>query len=183
MSSPRVVYVIAGAAPPVLRLADLFPILRERAWDPYPVLTPVAATWVDEAWIERAAGCPVRVEPRLPGEEDPLPLTDAVLVAPLTFNTLNKWAAGISDTLALGLLNELLATGVPIVAAPCIKHTLRKHPAYSASCRTLATHGVTILDPERTIARAPDGAAMFDWHMLVERLDAATLQCSEPPQP
>jgi hypothetical protein len=34
-----------------------------------------------------------------------------VLVAPVTFNTVNQWAAGINDTLALGLLNELPITG------------------------------------------------------------------------
>jgi hypothetical protein len=35
-----------------------------------------------------------------------VPEADAVLAAPLTFNTINKWAAGISDTLALGLLSS-----------------------------------------------------------------------------
>ena len=32
---------------------------------------------------------------------------------PLTFNTVNKWANGITDTLALGLLNEALGAGRP----------------------------------------------------------------------
>ncbi|MQA08420.1 MAG: hypothetical protein GEU98_07665 [Pseudonocardiaceae bacterium] len=59
-----------------------------------------------------------------------LPNADAVLAAPLTFNTLNKWAGGHNDTLALGLLNELMGEGVPIVAAPCAKMVLRGHPAY-----------------------------------------------------
>ena len=108
------------AAPPVLWLADLFPMLRRRGWIPHPVLTPVAATW---SMRPRLSGCrnPLRVEPRSPGEEDPLPLGDTVLAAPLTFNTLNKLVCGISDTLALGLLNELLGADAPIIAAPCIK--------------------------------------------------------------
>jgi Flavoprotein len=33
---------------------------------------------------------------------------DAIIVAPATFNTINKWAVGISDTLALGLLTEAI---------------------------------------------------------------------------
>jgi hypothetical protein len=36
----------------------------------------------------------------------PLPPADAIAVAPATYNTINKWAAGISDTLALGILCE-----------------------------------------------------------------------------
>jgi phosphopantothenoylcysteine decarboxylase len=36
----------------------------------------------------------------LPGERDVLPKSDAIIVAPATFNTVNK-AAGIADTLAL----------------------------------------------------------------------------------
>jgi flavoprotein len=35
------------------------------------------------------------------------------VVAPATFNTINKWAQGISDTLALGLLNEATGLGLP----------------------------------------------------------------------
>jgi phosphopantothenoylcysteine decarboxylase len=31
----------------------------------------------------------------MPDEPDELPVVDAVVVAPATFNTVNKWAAGI----------------------------------------------------------------------------------------
>jgi len=43
---------------------------------------------------------------------------NAIAVAPATFNTVNKLAAGIADTLALGLLCEYLALAVPIVLPP-----------------------------------------------------------------
>jgi transcriptional regulator with XRE-family HTH domain len=38
----------------------------------------------------------------MPDEPDELPAADAVVVAPATFNTVNKWAAGITDTFAAG---------------------------------------------------------------------------------
>lgn len=44
----------------------------------------------------------------------PVPPPDAFVVAPCTFNTLNKWAAGVSDTLVLGLLNEA-RSGTPFI--------------------------------------------------------------------
>lgn len=171
MSATRVVYVIATAAPPVCDLSRLLTLLRDRGWSPWPVLTPTAATWVDLDELAEAAGSPVRVEPRLPGEEDPLPQADAVLAAPLSFNTINKWAAGISDTLALGLLNELLGADVPIVGAPCVKPPLRQHPAYTASIKLLDHCDVTFLDPDEIIVRHTGGLVTLDWEAIVENLD------------
>src|SRR5438034_5108813 len=85
----------------------------------------------DAERLAELTSTPVRIHPRRPDEQDPLPPAHAVLAAPLTFNSINKWAAGISDTLALGLLNELLVDGPPIVAVPWAKAALRAHPAYS----------------------------------------------------
>ena len=96
-----------------------------------------------------------------------------VLAAPLTFNTANKWAAGINDTLALGILNELLGEQVPIVAAPCVKAALRRHPAYIHSCQLLESYGVTFLDPEHTVIRNDDHVTL-DWLLIVDNLESAT---------
>lgn len=94
----------------------------------------------------------------------------AVVAAPLTFNSINKWAAGISDSLALGVLNEMLGAAVPIVAAPCVKPLLRKHPAYRESVTRLTNAGVSILDPDTVTTRADDGLATFDWPQIEEAL-------------
>ncbi|MQA17334.1 MAG: flavoprotein, partial [Pseudonocardiaceae bacterium] len=133
------------AAPPIFDWPTLFRLLQERGWKPHPVLSPIAASWCDLDELSRAAGVDVRVELRRPTEPDPWPKADAVLAVPLTFNTINKWAGGHNDTLALGLLNELLGEGLPIVAAPCAKAVLRAHPAYAPSCKRLAECGVTFL--------------------------------------
>ena len=49
----RVAYVIGFSAPPVLHLHDFIALLRERDWDPYVILSPTAATWVDIDLSER----------------------------------------------------------------------------------------------------------------------------------
>ena len=133
----------------------------------------VAATWIDLGGIASATGCVARVAPRSLYEPDTLPPADALVAAPLTFNTLNKWAAGISDTLALGILNELLGAGIRVIAAPCIKGALRRHPAYNDSTRRLTQCGVTVMDPELIVTREDDGLATFDWaHILKDiRMD------------
>lgn len=175
MSGSSVAYVVASAAPPVRQLAEPLALLRETGWSACVILTPTAATWVDVDALQADSGFPVRVHPRLPDEQDPLPPADAVLAAPMTFNTLNKVAAGISDTLAASLLNELLGVGLPMVFAPCVKHVLRQHPAYQSSVDRLNSCGVQLLDPDSITIRGADGLASFDWHAVAsEFLTTAT---------
>lgn len=165
--SRGVAYVIACSAPPVLDLSRLLTLLDERDWASYVVLTPTAATWVDVDALADISGHPVRVEPRTPGNLDPHPPADVVIVAPLTFNSLNKWAAGVNDTLALGLLNESLGLGLPIIAAPCIKEALRRHPAYPCSVDRLQSAGVTVLDPEQVVVSTAAGLVTLDWPLVL----------------
>lgn len=123
--------------------------------------------WVDIDYLAEVSPHPVRVEQRQPQDPDPLPPSDAILAAPLTSNSLNKWAAGINDTLALGLLNEAIGLSVPVIAAPCVKAALRQHPAYETSVETLTTAGVTVLDPAATVTRSRSGAVALDWNALL----------------
>ena len=165
-----IVYVVASAAPPVLRLAEGVAALKRKGWVPCLILTPTAASWVDLDEIERITSYPVRVHPRLPHDRDPLPKASAILAAPVTFNTLNKWATGASDTLALGLLNEAIGLDVRITAAPVIKAALRKHPAYALSITTLRNAGVDIIDPDEATIRLDDGTVTVDWNSVADRV-------------
>ena len=61
---------------------------------------------------------------------------------------------GINDSLALGILNELMGTDVPIVVAPFCKAALTSHPAYQANLELLRGAAVTILDGEFSWATA-----------------------------
>ncbi len=63
-------------------------------------------------------GYPVRHDYKQPDDSEGLPLADVIAVVPATFNTINKGVAGISDTFALGLLNEVIGLELPIVVAP-----------------------------------------------------------------
>lgn len=171
MSDAPVVYVIASAAPPVLDLQTLAALLRERGWRVCIILTPTAATWVDVAQLEAATSSPVRVTQRLPHEQDPLPEASAVLVAPATFNLINKWALGISDNLALGLLNELLGVGLPTVVVPCAKTALRNHPAYDGNVELLSGVGAHFLDVDAISSRAENGLVAFEWQGIAAELE------------
>jgi phosphopantothenoylcysteine decarboxylase len=171
MSDARTLYIIGTAAPPVRQLDEACQLAIEHGWRPCVILTPTAASWVDIERLSTSIGMPVRVNRRRPDEQDPLPPADAILAAPLTFNTINKWAAGISDTLALGLLNELLVDSPLIVAVPCAKAALRAHPAYFASVQLLEKSSVHFLDQDRISSRDADGLVVFDWAAILQQMN------------
>lgn len=166
----RWLYVVASAAPPVLQLEEFVIELRRRSWRVCVIATPTAASWVDLESLSATTGCRTRVHAGPPGQQESMPRAQAVVAAPITFNSINKWAAGISDTVALGVLNEMLGVEVPIVAVPCVKPALQRHPAYRQSLERLTNAGVSMVDS--VVGRGSDGLAVFDWHAIIAALDA-----------
>lgn len=158
-----VLYLISTGAPPTAEVPAAIEAFQADGWQVCVAATPMALRFLERAAVEKITGYPVRVEYRQPGEVDPFPPAQAVVVAPCTFNTLNKWAAGISDTLALGILNELLGADLPIVAGIWAKESLRRHPAFKASVETLSSAGVRFIDDG-------SGAEGFGWAAVREAL-------------
>jgi hypothetical protein len=74
-----------------------------------------------------------------------LPPADAIIVAPATVNTINKWAAGICDTLALGILVEAFGKCLPVVALPSTNRAHAAHPVFMENIGKLRSWGVTVL--------------------------------------
>ena len=77
----------------------------------------------------------------------PRPPRGVVLFAPCSFNSLNKLAHGIADSLALSVAAEAIGRGTPVIVGPSLNAPLLAHPAAQASLRTLAAWGVTIVPP------------------------------------
>jgi phosphopantothenoylcysteine synthetase/decarboxylase len=149
-SNKQVLYLMTCAAPPTQKIHEFIPALQSAGWDVCVIATPQAARWISSPKLEALTGHMVRTDYKLPGEVDPLPKANAILVMPATFNTINKWAQGIGDTLVLSLLCECLGRGnPPIVLVPCLKMDLVRHPAFSKSITLLREYGVCILhEPE-----------------------------------
>src|SRR5687767_6733599 len=77
----------------------------------------------------------------------PRPPRGVVLFAPCSFNSLNKLALGIADSLALSVAAEAIGRGTPVIVGPSLNQPLLDHPRAQASMRTLATWGVTVVPP------------------------------------
>ncbi len=143
----RVLYVISCASSSAPLAYRLVQEAQEVGWEVCSILTPQARKFVDAALLEELTNHPVRSEYKHPDEPDVLPRADAIIVFPATFNTLNKWALGISDTLAVGLLSEYTGLKMPIVAVPCFKTGggLDTNPAFARSMRWLRRYGVHVI--------------------------------------
>ena len=170
-----VLYVIACGGRPAADLAKLIEPAQVDGWDVCAVATPSALKFLDAEALAALTRHPVRSDYKRPEEPDVLPPPDAVVVAPTTFNTVNKWAAGISDTLALGLLNEAVGSGLPVVAVPFPNLALARHPAFVRSLQTLRAWGVRLVfDPARYPLPAPNlgpaSAALFPWEAVVDEV-------------
>src|ERR1700720_2876308 len=77
----------------------------------------------------------------------PRPARGVVLFAPCSFNSLNKFAHGIADNLALSVVAEAIGRGTPVIVGPSLNQPLLDHPQARASLRTLPTWRVTIVPP------------------------------------
>jgi phosphopantothenoylcysteine synthetase/decarboxylase len=77
----------------------------------------------------------------------PRPPDGLLLVAPCSFNSLNKLAHGIADNLALSVAAEAIGRGTPVLVAVSVNPPLWRHPQTARSVATLRAWGVTVIDP------------------------------------
>jgi phosphopantothenoylcysteine synthetase/decarboxylase len=166
----RVLYLVVCAAPPARSIGELVELMQRLTWTVCVIATPQAAGWIDVEALARQTSYPVRSNYKHPDDPDVLPLANAIAVVPATFNTINKWAAGISDTFALGILNEALGLGLPIVVTPYAKPPLAAHPAFARSLEFLRVGGVTLTPTEAIRPREP--GEPFRWAAVVEALSS-----------
>ena len=172
----RVLYVIACGAPPTAEVASLVSLAQQHGWDTCVLTTPAGLKFADLAVLERLTGHPVRSEYKNPGEPDVLPGADAIIVAPATVNTINKWATGICDTLALGILVEAIGKELPIVAVPFTNWAHAAHPAFAENVARLRSWGVEVLfNPDLSVLPdpgTPEGQLQpFPWRRALEALE------------
>lgn len=163
---PLVLYVVACGGRPAGQLPGFVGFAQELGWDVCVIVTPDGTKFVDAELLADMTKHPVRSQYKHPDEPDVLPPPDAFVVTPATFNTINKWAQGISDTLALGLLNEAVGLRRPIAAVPWPNVALSRHPVFVRSVAVLREWGVSVILDLARLPGAADGPAAFPWDLL-----------------
>ena len=147
----KVLYTIICASSSAPLAENLLVQAQTRGWDVCVITTPQGNKFFDIPVFEKLTQYPIRSEYKHPKEPDVLPRADAIVVFPATFNTINKWANGISDTLAVGILCEYMGLGYPIIAVPCFRTGggLDGHPVFFRSIDFLRTCKVNVIyEPE-----------------------------------
>jgi phosphopantothenoylcysteine synthetase/decarboxylase len=136
-------YILACGAGPAADLPELVTLAIADDWDVYVGATPAGWDFLDVAKLTDLTGHTVRRD--YSGRTSSWPPADAIIVAPATINTIDKFAAGIADTWALSTLIESMGHGVPIVFATNINPALSRHPRFRHNIEELRSWGITVL--------------------------------------
>jgi phosphopantothenoylcysteine synthetase/decarboxylase len=171
----KVLYIIVCAAGPASEVGTLVKLAQDDGWTVQLIATPPALDFIDLPALEQLTGRPVRSEYRKPGEPRS-PRADAIIVAPATYNTVNKFAQGIADTYALGPLAEAPGLGIPVVILPFVNRALADRGPFRRNIQQLRKEeGLRVLyGPGEFEPHAPgsggDVVKSYPWRLALQNL-------------
>ncbi len=173
----RLTVVVCGAGP-ATDVASLIQLAVAAGWAVSVIATPAAMSFLDVPEIERLSCTAVRSQPRDPHSDRGRSSGEsgAFLVAPATFNTVNKLAHGVADTYALTVLAEAIGCGTPVVLVPFVNSALASRRPYQNALASLRVEGVRIFEGEEDgwLPHRPGTGGLqrqrFPWHEAFEVL-------------
>jgi hypothetical protein len=171
----RVLCVVVCGAGPAGDVGKLVKLGQARGWVVQLVATPSALPFLDTVELRASTGMPVRSNYLAPGQHHSQ-RAEAVVVAPATYNTISKCAAGISDTYALGVLAEAIGLPIPVVMLPFVNSALANRRPFERAVVQLRHEGVRVLLGEGGVEPHPAGAGgeyirSFPWQLALDALD------------
>lgn len=167
--------ILVCAASPAGDVARLIEAAHERSWTTEVIATSNARDFIDIPTVERLSGNPVRSAYQIPENgHRVLPAVDALIVAPATYNTVNKLALGIADTYVLSSAAELIGRNVPTVVVPFVNAALGSRAPFSRAVAALRAEGVRVMSGpgDNWQPHAPgtgaEQQARFPWHAALQ---------------
>lgn len=161
----RLYHVICGTTT-AYRAPKIIAAIRSRTDDLITLLSPGAARVISPRTLMLEPGHRL-VESYFDRAILPRPVDGPVLVAPCSFNSLNKMAQGIADSLPLSLVADIIGRGLPVIVALSANRALMAHPRTAQSIDSLRSWGVTIIEP----VPANDELTMAPTEVIVQALD------------
>ncbi|TQR35775.1 class II aldolase/adducin family protein [Brevibacillus brevis] len=144
----KVIYYILTGARKSNEAIQNIKELRKVGADVYAILSKSAMQFVNIGELEEASGNFVRLDFKKEKPEHSLPLEDIVIIAPATFNTINKIANGIADTLHTSLIATAIGRGTPIYLAPNVNYDLWRNPILQKNLCSLREVGINVIHPQ-----------------------------------
>lgn len=159
MTDGHLQIVVCGAGP-AADVAQLISTAQKQHWTVAVTATPSAMDFLDVSAIEKLTGTPVRSSYRSsPGTRRSLPPADALVIAPTTYNSINKIALGLADNYAMTSVAELIGRQVPTVIVPFVNAALAVRLPFHRALASLRDEGVRILlGPEDEWEPHPPGS-------------------------
>lgn len=139
-------YVVITGASTARRVPQLLARVQALAPQVVTVLTPNAQRIVSPRELALVPGHRL-VESYFDEAILPRPPRGVVLVAPCSFDSLNKIAQGIADNLALSIVAEAIGRGTPVLVAVSTNVPLWAHPRAQESAATLRRWRCQVFDP------------------------------------
>ncbi|WP_326560637.1 flavoprotein [Micromonospora sp. NBC_01796] len=145
MTAGHLQIVVCGAGP-ATDVTELLATAKERAWTAAVTATPSAIDFIDVEAIETTTGHPVRsTYQSSPRARRTLPGADALVIAPATYNSINKIALGIADNYAMTSVAELIGRQVPTVIVPFVNDALATRAPFQRAVADLRHEHVHVL--------------------------------------
>ncbi|WP_346536148.1 flavoprotein [Micromonospora sp. DPT] len=140
------VQIVVCAAGPAADVTQLVTTATQQSWTTAVIATPSAVDFIDAEAIERLTGHPVRSTYRSSaGTSRSLPAADALIIAPATYNSVNKIALGIADNYAMTTIAELIGRRVPTVVVPFVNAALAARAPFQRAIACLRDERVRVL--------------------------------------
>lgn len=137
--------VVCGAGP-AADVTRLITTASQQSWTMAVTATPSALDFIGVEEIERLTGHPVRSNYQSSSRtRRALPTTDALIIAPATYNSVNKIALGIADNYALTTVAELIGRRVPTVVLPFVNAALAARAPFQRAVADLRAEHVKVL--------------------------------------
>jgi phosphopantothenoylcysteine synthetase/decarboxylase len=146
----KVAYLIVTGTTTAPRAAELVSGLLGMVERVITIATPHAARVVAFRELSTIPGNRL-VESYFDAAILPRPPDGLLVVAPCSFNSLNKLAHGIADNLALSVAAEAIGRSTPVVVAVSVNTPLWRHPLTARSVATLRDWGVAVIEPSEDV--------------------------------
>ncbi|WP_232238580.1 flavoprotein [Nocardiopsis dassonvillei] len=175
VSEQKTLYVVVCAAGPASEVGTLVGLAQERGWTVQVMATPSAVSFIDVDALEKQTGRPVRSQHRVPGEPRS-PKANAIIIAPATFNTINKLANGIADNYALDVANEAIGIGIHTTILPFVNSSYANRIPFKKSIDNLRREGALVLIGQgkfvpHEAGRGSSTLHEFPWRIAIDQAE------------
>ena len=145
MLEGRVIYCVVTGANRTKNVGDFLSLLQDRNADKIILIPTInAVPFLREASIPN--GVIVRSDTIITTER--IPEEDIVVVAPCTFDTMNKLTNGIADNYAMSVVHAAIGKKKPIIVAFSMGAQYWNHPLTDGAVKTLQSFGIETIWPE-----------------------------------